>query len=73
MISQAWNVANGNLIQSFETKSDSEITGLNLIDRKRLMIAVGTNKKIISFLNLKFEVFKFKKKFKQNSKMFYFI
>lgn len=63
-MSQAWNVANGHMVQSFETKSDFEITGLTLVDRKRLMIVVGTNRKIISFIDLKFEVnLKFKNKF----------
>ncbi|CAF1039524.1 unnamed protein product, partial [Brachionus calyciflorus] len=52
---KVWNVANGQLMQSYDTQSDTEITGLTLLDKKRLMIVVGTNKKIISFTDLKFE------------------
>lgn len=43
-------------MQTFDAFNDSEITGLTLLDKKRLMIVVGTNKKIITYTDINFDV-----------------
>ena len=52
---KTWNVANGQLIQLFEPIDDSEITGLIVNQRKKLMISVGWSKKIVTYTDISFD------------------
>lgn len=46
---QIWNVQNGHCLQQLEPTEDAEVTGIiPLVDRK-IIIAVGWNRKIIMY------------------------
>lgn len=55
----AWNVANGQAIQVFETFGDSEINGLSFLEKKRTLISVGSNKRIVTYNDVSFDVREF--------------
>lgn len=61
---KAWNVTNGQFLQHFEPTDDLEVTGLTVIDRKRMLISVGINKKIVTYNDITFDVRKLIKLFK---------
>ena len=53
----AWNVANGQAIQIFEPLNDCEITGLVFVDKKRILLSVGSSRKIVVYSDVTFDVF----------------
>ena len=53
---KAWNVANGQTMQLFEPLDDSEINGLVYVDKKRMLVSVGSSKKVVLYTDVSFDV-----------------
>ena len=54
---KAWNVLDGTVLQIFQSLDDKEVTSLVIIEQKKLLLAVGWNKKITIY-NIEFDVWK---------------